>query len=424
MVVLLLLPAVAAAPQPAAVDAAARRSHALQPDNKKKTNKIPFLPWAISGPSFPLLLPLRRPARLFPLSGRPPFSLPRLAREVYSASLHRPPLSPLADRWDPRPRLSGPSPTSSRRLQLPWPPLLHRFRATPPTISTPRSRTHRGAASLSSSSLLPHSLRGNRSRTAATSPTSPPSLRPENPPLSAVIPLPRAHKKAPRALLSHFPLSPELAAPSLALPTRVRAPPFAGALQPATNAALPVAAPSRHHHQLRRSQPHTGLHLVSPIPHRNSHSTATPSHLRLSHFLPFLAGELNLARQRRGPLRLRRVSPHAIHRSSSFNHHRKTTPTVNPRPPSFCRLRPPTAAIPVHRKVRHCLYHVRRGPPHLGRYPSPPESHGSPFFPVQGPGGPRPSLVDRRPPLERRHRPHLRERRRYLASVRCRATCV
>jgi hypothetical protein len=103
--------------------------------------------------------------------------------------------------------------------------------------------------------------------------------------------------------------------------------------------------------------------------------------------------------------------------------------------------------------VRHCLYHVRRGPPHLGRYPSPPESHGSPFFPVQGelhrsspppaavflgtapspchlnslspspgPGGPWPSLVARRPPLERRHRPHLGERRRYLASVRCRAT--
>jgi hypothetical protein len=75
---------------------------------KRKQIKLPLPPFR-ARPKFLPLLPLPRPARLLPLSGRLPSSLARLKKSVL-----RPSFSPFADRWDQRSHPSAPRPTSRR----------------------------------------------------------------------------------------------------------------------------------------------------------------------------------------------------------------------------------------------------------------------------------------------------------------------
>ena len=80
---------------------------------KRKQIKLPLPPFR-ARPKFLPLLPLPRPARLLPLSGRLPSLLARSQKSVL-----RPFFSPFADRWDPW----TPPVIPVLRLQPPpWPP--------------------------------------------------------------------------------------------------------------------------------------------------------------------------------------------------------------------------------------------------------------------------------------------------------------
>jgi hypothetical protein len=126
-------------------------------------------------------------------------------------------------------------------------------------------------------------------------------------------------------------------------------------------AAVPVHPALRRcppRHRSRRAHP---VHRsISPLHLRSAAATRTTSLRRRRRLQPHLAAVLVVGAPRDDLHRLRRLEGKPDRYSISLTPHRNSTPTVNPRPPPFCHLRPPTAAIPVHLRLCH-RHHWLRG---------------------------------------------------------------